>query len=144
MIVSFTGTSQGMNSTQESNLCRELIRLQVVSLDDSRILLGIHGDCVGADAQFHDICLELGIAIEIHPCTIEKMRAYCKGARKVYDPIKPLDRNKVMVERAERTLATPATDFETPRGGTWHSIRHAKKLSRPLTIFLPSGEIEIY
>ena len=72
------------------------------------------------------------------------MRTFCQGARTVFDPIKPLDRNKVMINRADLTYATPATDFETPRGGTWHSIRYAKKILRPLTIFYPSGKIETF
>lgn len=39
-----------------------------------------HGDCMGADKQFHELAKELGATvIVVHPPEDDKKRAFCKG-----------------------------------------------------------------
>ena len=42
-----------------------------------------HGDCVGADKEFHDICASNNIKIIIHPPIDEKLRAFCTPGGKM-------------------------------------------------------------
>jgi len=139
MIISFTGTASGMNATQMTNV------INLINKQKPKITKCVHGDCVGADTDFHNIVTKLGLGdlIEIHPCTIHNKRGY-NHAPKVYDAIGPLDRNKIMVQRAHLVVGTPGTDTEIIRSGTWHSIRYAKKLGRPLLVLYPSGAIEAF
>ena len=55
-----------------------------------------HGDAIGADAEVHDIAVELGCEIVIHPPTNETQRAF-KSATEIRAPKPYLDRNKEIV-----------------------------------------------
>lgn len=59
-----------------------------------------HGDCVGADKDFHDICNENNLNIIIHPPTDNKLRAFCQG-NKLLLPKKYLIRNKDIVNSSD-------------------------------------------
>jgi hypothetical protein len=133
--VSFTGTSRGMNKIQFAKVSEFLFN------NVDRFDLAIHGDCIGADAEFHTICKVLNVPIDIHPCDITHFRAFCEGFR-VFPIDKPLTRNKTMIDKADLTLATPFENQEVLRSGTWSSIRYAKKKDKMLIIFYPDGRIE--
>ena len=140
MIISFTGTQDGMNVTQKTNV------IKLIKAQKAKITKAVHGDCIGADTDFHNIMSDIFVMndlIEIHPCTATSKRAYNK-APKIYEPIAPLDRNRIMVQRAHLVIGTPGTDSEILRSGTWMSIRYAKKMVRPLVIFYPGGAIEAF
>tara|TARA_R110000796_G_C14227544_1_gene395495 strand:- start:83 stop:454 length:372 start_codon:yes stop_codon:yes gene_type:complete len=103
-----------------------------------------HGDCKGADADAHEVVhAMLWPRIEAHPCTIESMRAYCKGADIVHAPLPPLKRNHIMVDLCELLIAMPGGMKEEQRSGTWSTYRYAKKnhVDR-LTIF-PDGSAKL-
>lgn len=129
-VVGFTGTQMGMSKRQKTRV-RELLR----SLSPSKI---IHGDCIGADAQTHDMAEDLGIDIAIKPCTIRNKRAF-KSANSVAKPEDPLERNKKIVEESDLVIACPKELKSTLRSGTWSTIRHAKKTEIPVWIIYPDG-----
>jgi hypothetical protein len=106
-----------------------------------------HGDCIGADAQAHAIARSLGIDVIIHPPSITKKRAFCVGAQDVLPPLPYLMRNDAIIEATDVLVATPSTEHEQQRSGTWATIRHAlKRFRKPVYIIWPNGELrmEVY
>lgn len=98
-----------------------------------------HGDCIGADFDAHQIVSKINKhRIVIHPCDIVYMRAFCVGDE-ILKPRKPLTRNEIMVDLCEILFATPGEFLEKQRGGTWFTIRYARKTSKPLIIIFPDG-----
>lgn len=95
-----------------------------------------HGDCVGADTIFHDICKSKGFRIVVHPPTNPTMRSYCDG-----DVIKPplayLERNKRIVDETDFIVAFPSSTNEVVRSGTWSTIRYARKKGKNVVMFPP-------
>lgn len=122
MIAGFTGTRHGMTDEQKLTVDRILVRHDV---DEAN-----HGDCVGGDEDFHNICLKLNIDVILHPPTNPKLRAFCKGTVLVHDPLPYLARNRVIVATSELLIATPkeTTEPAPARGqGTWSTVREARR-----------------
>jgi len=131
MIVGFTGTRAGMTAQQ-----KRLVRDMLQALEPEHV---VHGDCIGADADFHTICQELNIDIHIRPSLLHT-RAYCSGAKVVHEAGPPLARNRDIVDEANVMLATPKTQNEVLRSGTWAAIRYARG-KKPLRVYYPNGVI---
>jgi hypothetical protein len=136
MVVGFTGTRQGLTPAQETKV-RELL----VGLGEIRG--AHHGDAVGADARFHEFCLELGVPVYLHPADDPKDRAYCKGARDTSAQRKFLDLNRDIVDWSHVMIATPATMKEQLRSGTWAAVRYARKRGRTIYIVWPDGTVTV-
>lgn len=133
MIIGFTGTRYGMRPEQHTSV-KELIRLN--NYFDH--IMFHHGDCIGADAQAHEIATRLNILTVIHPPTDPKLRAYCDGW--LVHPPKPYDqRNLDIVAASDLVIAAPNTETEQPRGGTWQVVRFARENKKTCKIVLPSG-----
>lgn len=135
MILGFTGTRFGLTQLQRNKI-RSV--LTTVSFSEAN-----HGDCIGGDEEFHYIALSQGIPIDIWPPVDASMRAFCKGARTLHLPGNYLGRNRKIVNRSEVMLGLPREMKEQPRGGTWSTIRYAKKKLKPLIIIYPDGNHEI-
>lgn len=133
MIIGFTGTRSGMTPKQKEVVV-EIIKMK------SPIFV-VHGDCEGADTDFHNICLPL-FPIRIRPCNHES-RAWNEGASDMMEVKGPLERNKDIVRDATLLIATPPTHEEIKRSGTWHTIRHARKTNVPRVIVWPDGSLTI-
>ena len=131
MIVGFTGTRQGMTPQQ-----RQTFRHVIL---DKHTSMFVHGDCFGADAEAHALVHQLGIAIEIRPCDFPNSRAHCEGATYVHPTTSAFARNRAIVDGCRILVATPATAEEQPKGGTWYTIRYARKVGRPTIIIHPDG-----
>lgn len=129
--IGFTGTSGGMTEGQKAML-REILRGFIGELH--------HGDCVGADAEAHKIALECGLLPILHPPTDYKKRAWCESPAFLMRPEKPyLTRNRDIVDETVGLIATPAECEEQQRGGTWYTVRYARKRGKPVTLILPTG-----
>ncbi len=132
MNVGFTGTRFGMTLAQSAAVWEIL-----VALGESR---GHHGDCIGADAQFHLYARTLGWYMIGHIPVVKDHRAFCD-----FDETRPacphLRRNCNIVEESELMIATPREMQEQLHGGTWFTIRRARKKLRPLAIVLPNGAV---
>lgn len=133
MKAGFTGTQIGMSLNQVEKLKKVLTRLGVTELH--------HGDCIGADAQAHEVCLAAGIDIVIHPPVDGRKRAYCDiqphtlsvVTTKVRRPY--LDRNHDIVDDTDMLIAAPKDEkTEELRSGTWATIRYAEKKFRIIAI----------
>lgn len=145
-IIGFTGTRNGMTDPQKAKVHEELqsILAYVKAMPHEYTFLdarAMHGDCVGADADFHHICKREGMTILIRPCTYESMRARCNGIR-IAKAKDPMQRNKDIVADADILIATPPTHEEVRRSGTWATVRYMTKAQKPLIIIFPDGSVE--
>lgn len=132
----FTGTRAGMTQSQI-----ERVRYFIKLLNPSG---AIHGDCMGGDSQFHQLCLLAGVRVTIFPSTLRGTRALCIDAKYVHKPAPPLDRNIHMLRCATEVIAAPRGMVEEIRSGTWHAIRNTRKMGKPVRICYPDGSVEEY
>lgn len=133
--IGFTGTREGMTSSQ-------IVAIDELLSDDLIIRWASHGDCVGADAQFHMIAREQGLFIKGHPPTDPKLRAYCDFDEMAEE--KPyLVRNKDIVDETDLLIAAPKEMTEQMRGGTWSTIRYARKAGKLIMIVWPDGSLRL-
>jgi len=133
VIVGFTGTRSGMTPQQKS-LVREALR----GADEAH-----HGDCIGADEQFHELARREGVDVVIHPPSDAKQRAWCQGAIRVEQAKPYLDRNKDIVQASTVLVGTPKELYEPQPGrgqGTWSTIRYARNRSVRRRVFMPDGK----
>lgn len=132
----FTGTRQGLTERQIYDL-NLFMRIFLIEHGDECIIAH-HGDCVGADAQFHKVVDHPSFDIIIHPPKISTYRAYCTGERVTILPTKDyLDRNHDIVDASDLMVATPKEKTEQLRSGTWSTIRYAWKMNIPVIILEP-------
>lgn len=137
--IGFTGTRKGMTPVQAGILKANLERLapEVVH----------HGDCLGADAQLHDLAIDLRIRVVVHPPEDPKHRAWCdfppgrEGGSIVFvrRPKPYIERDHDIVDHTEMLVATPGENRERRRSGTWTTVRYARKVKKPILIILPNG-----
>jgi hypothetical protein len=99
-----------------------------------------HGDCVGADAEAHDMALALDLEVVIHPPLNSATRAW-KNSHHIHKPKGFLARNRDIVRDTDVLIATPAEGIEQHRSGTWSTVRFARKVGRDIWIVLPDGQI---
>lgn len=138
MQIGFTGTQQGMSDKQKVTVASLLDVL--TSADGGHVH---HGDCIGADSEFHSLAQERGLRIEIHPPVNSSKRAFCKGDIE-WPEYDYRARNQHIVNCADVLIATPALEHETQRSGTWMTIRMARRKGIPLLIVYPSGIISTH
>lgn len=132
----FTGTRHGMTREQLHN-----VRALVVSLQNANAPTRIaahHGDCVGADAEFHAICRALGCWMVGHPPTDDKLRAFCEFDE-CYEPRPFTHRNSAIVAGSSYMIGTPFEMVNPGRGGTWSTIGKAISKVGRLAVVLPDG-----
>ena len=132
--IGFSGTRLGMTIKERADLESFLILARRPFLNTSEFELCEfhHGDCVGADAEAHEIATRLGYVVVVHPST-HPLRAHC--AAKTILPIrKPLDRNHDIVDSTDMLVAAPSSKTEVLRSGTWATIRYARKHDKPVII----------
>lgn len=134
MKIGFTGTRKGMTDIQKHGVEYQLWLLTYHITEFSEVH---HGDCVGADVDFHYMAIGKHIPITIHPSNL-RTRAYCQGAVLVHEPKPPLVRDHDIVDSVDVMIATPAQDREILRSGTWATIRYAKKVGRVIHIIYPN------
>lgn len=113
---------------------------------------GHHGDCVGADYEFHNVA-EYGFgmgasaaptSIVIHPPINEQFRAFCIGTdRREAKPY--LNRNRDIVDECDVLIAAPKQTVKPAslRGqGTWLTVEYAHKQGKPVYIVFPDGSVK--
>jgi hypothetical protein len=132
VIVGFTGTRAGM-TPQQKNHIKEL-------LSTENVVEAHHGDCIGADEQFHSLCRGLGIPVVLHPPSDPKLRAYCDGAIRSEKARPYLDRNKDIVRASSLLIASPKEPTPQVRSGTWSTIRYARTRGSRHKVIMPNGE----
>lgn len=127
----FTGTQNGLTDEQRANLLTHLA---------NESLTLHHGDCIGADAEAHELAIATAQDVVIHPPLDERKRAFCTGGHVVWrEPLAYLDRNRAIVDECDKLLACPALMAEELRSGTWATIRYARRQGKPIAILWPDG-----
>ena len=142
-VVGFTGTRKSMSAGQLKTVRKILEGMQLLVKDQSISNVSVvHGDCIGADEEFDGIASSLGIERQIYPCTLEDQRAHCEnlGAKVKQKSKTPLERNKDIVKSSNIVIATPSSNVEEQRSGTWATIRFARKTKAMLIIVFPDGK----
>lgn len=135
--IGFTGTRNGMTPPQRASV-RQVLLHHLVS-NPGTSMRALHGDCVGADADFHALAREQGIEVCCRPCTFDGMRAR-SGAPELAPPKPPMQRNRDIVADADLMIACPPNHTPIKRGsGTWATIGFAQRAGKPLTIVFPDG-----
>jgi hypothetical protein len=132
----FTGSRNGMTSAQRTAVMGLLLRL--------RPLVVHHGDCVGADADFHALVREVALRtrVMIHPPSAKELRAYCRGDG-YYEPTGYLRRDRDIVDASEFIVGTPASQKAPTkrRGGTWYTLDYAEQRRKPSAIVFVDGDM---
>jgi hypothetical protein len=108
-----------------------------------------HGDCVGADAEFHLIAYQMGIKVELHPPINPALRAFCdQGPQagnilKVWPEDEYLKRDKAIVRSSSLLIAAPLSNGKSQTGGTWATIRYAQRRKKDWIICFTNGDMEV-
>jgi len=131
--IGFTGTREGMTEYQKAAL-RKLLSLAVNDSIEPQTVVFHHGDCKGADAEAHEIALELGCEVIIHPPVKRMMRAYCQGARENLPFKDYLERDRCIVDSTIGMIAAPKSNKEERRSGTWYTVRYARKMNKTVIL----------
>lgn len=137
--IGFTGTRHGMTPAQW-----HAVRRLVKDWSSGSSFDAHHGDCIGADAEFHAICETFCgralVAVHPGPVNDRARQAGCVGVYRLPNKAH-MARNAAIVAAASAIIAAPAEATEQERGGTWATIRMARRSGKPLAIVLPSGEV---
>ena len=133
--IGFTGSRTGM-TIQARKTFEEF--LKTITIDEFH-----HGDCIGCDAEAHEIVSSKGITTIIHPPTNSKARAFCLG-NSILPAKEYLKRNQDIVNCTDVLIAFTPTKEEIVRSGTWSTIRYAKKQKKHIIIFHPDGTWRYY
>ena len=134
MILGFTGTRQGLSELQIFEVWKFF---HVYNQPHGEIELALHGGCLGADAEFHNICNEIGIPIQIYPGhSVHNPTDFSMQADLSTSIVHPSEnyfaRNRKIVEKCDHLIACPLST--NGRGGTWYTIKYAKRHLVPYTI----------
>jgi len=137
-ILGFTGTQHGMTKPQTFKVMEFISQPMVREAH--------HGDCIGADFEFHQLCRFKCLYIVGHPPINESKRAFCDFNYE-WQPKEYLDRNHDIVDSSTFMIAAPGEMQEIKRSGTWATIRYTQKqikAGRPLTMVIvyPDGTYE--
>jgi hypothetical protein len=140
--VGFTGTQRGMTGAQAWAVRGTLY---VIAETSTSALWCHHGDCIGADADFHAIARAHPHVAGItgHPPDNPAKRAWCHFD-KLEDERAYLSRNRIIVIDSSSMIAAPGEMEEQVRSGTWYTIRfnRERRERRPLYLVFPDGTVK--
>lgn len=132
--IGFTGTQLGMTTEQ-------IVAVDILLFDDLIAEWVHHGDCIGADADFHRLAKLSGLKTHGHPPINPNKRAWC-DFDEIEEEKEYLDRNKDIVDAVDFMIACPKEFREQLRSGTWSTIRYARIQRKPGVIVWPDGKVE--
>lgn len=136
MKVGFTGTRFGCTPAQGGSLARWF--------RDNTVTEFHFGVCTGADmeATWHCRHHHTAADLQAHP-PVDKKHLDMRGIA-IADFIHPakdyLVRNKDIVNATDVLVACPKGP-DDGRGGTWHTIRYARRMKRHIFIIWPDGAV---
>lgn len=144
--IGFTGTRHGWRPKQNDAVMGVLLDTRLAGDDTALRFYGgrctLHsGDCLGADAEMHRLATGIAWKTVGHIPSDPTHRAFL-DYDEVRKPLPYMQRNAAIVESAKYMLATPYEMTEQQRGGTWATIRMARRAKKPLIIVYPDGSTE--
>lgn len=129
--VGFSGTREGMTANQRKQVIEFLTEHRKIGWK----IEAHHGDCIGADAEFHVICRTLSsdIKIVVHPPSDSSRQAHCQGDET--HPVKPyLVRNRDIVNDTDILIGCPKSPVRAG-SGTWYTIEYADSCGNEIQLF---------
>ena len=138
--IGFTGSRHQMPIPAKLTLTTTLNDIYAAAIFSSAPIVFHHGDCVNSDVLAAGIAKALGFIVHGHPPFDDKLRAFFQN-NVTHAPKNYLDRNHDIVDVSRILIATPATEHEVLRSGTWATIRYARSLNRELCIIYPDGKV---
>ena len=126
MKIGFTGTRFGLNERTKKSIKDFLVSLKATEV--------FHGMCTGADADFHQICKELGLKINGLPGISSKnptnleFRADLE-VDNLFPTMTHFQRNRLIVDSCDLLIACPICGAVT--GGTMYTFQYALKKNKP-------------
>jgi hypothetical protein len=135
--VGFTGTHHGMDEVQKRELEEKLKQLFDDGFNEFHF-----GLCIGADEQAAVIAKMLGFRVVAHPGLASNptnlmYRSDWIGSDEVRDPKPFIGRDHDIVDETEEMVATPVSEDEEVRSGTWTTVRYARTQDRKVTVLNP-------
>lgn len=139
-IVGFTGSQSGMSDEQAAAVMDLLMKLRPQTV--------VHGDCVGADADFDELISlfkqeGVSVRVEIRPGVDaygrSPARAYTKSANTIHQAKPYMVRNEDIVKQCDVLIAAPSSSKEVNRSGTWATVRRAVKAKKPVYLVFKDG-----
>ncbi len=138
--VAFTGTRHGMSNEQK----KAILELMKWLVDTRGVWSWHHGDCIGADYQFSELCAKhyRRITLHCHPPLMTVERAFTRADIE-HGPLDYLDRNREMIDQCSILLAAPNAPEHT-RSGTWSTVRYASYEGLTIYTATPAGDVSRY
>jgi hypothetical protein len=143
--IGFTGSRWGMGEVREP-----VVSYIVEKLNPNK---ANHGMCAGADTEFHHIVRKVndGTWIKGFPPTEQGKFYVLSDCDELQEAKDYLDRDRDIVDESDVMIATPETEQEKQRSGTWYTIRYAKKViksgkgrCKKLYIVKPDGKVDFF
>ena len=133
----FTGTRQGMSKNQKF-----LVNTIVEQVKHNyKKVFALHGDCIGADEEFHEIVSKHGLISVSYPPINDSYRAFTVNKHE-QTPMDYLERDRWIVHDTHLLIGCPYNTESVRGSGTWYTIGHAKKTRKDHTIILRDGRTE--
>ena len=126
--IGFIGNCRyGLDSEQKDNI------ISILDIYDNIIVS--HGDCIGSDTDFHNLCMNYRnehpnkyIRIEIFPSNNLKLRAFNEPDLLREKKQSNLKRNLDIIKNSQILIAFPIDkNKEQSRSETWSTIRKARE-----------------
>ena len=141
MKLGFTGSRRGMTAAQAATFKR--------LISEENVTLFVHGDCVGADAEAHDMieAIKPEVNIVVAPSLNASLRAWCKPRTGVLCEARAsVDRNRAIAIMCDELIAVPRKRLVPdggfiPQSGTQQTIEFAQDNGRPVIIINEDGSI---
>lgn len=118
----------------------------------ARVLLGKglrelhHGCCTGADEAFARVGREMALRVVARPGDLTQWvsEAAREASDEVFAAAPNRERNALLVSAADLLVACPSgaeSDASQRRGGTWQTVRLARRRGLPLALVMPDGTL---
>ena len=130
-VIGFTGTQEGMTAKQYHNVRGILLEEEAAR--------AVHGGCIGADTEFHRLCIDRRMQIVVWPSNKKSKQGDWSGAFLVHPEMDPLKRNPLIVNTATIMIVAPKEMQEIVRSGTWTTYRRARWRGIPRWLVYPDG-----
>lgn len=142
MKIGFTGTRDGMSNKAKDTVYNVLEKYKPDEVH--------HGNCIGADGDFINICVfQVKIPYIIaHPGMSYFSNVVGPQTTNISDEYKKPDthfkRNRTIVDSTDLLIAVPKKkpDATEQGGGTWYTINYARKKQKPIIIVWPDGSTQ--
>lgn len=134
MRLGFTGTREGMTISQKTMLA-SFMGMWMMNQEIESVH---HGTCVGADDEFHKLCMWFGlrdrIILHLPEDSSLSVTQHLLDVpeENIMSPLPYLKRNLKIIDACDFLLAAPPTNEPQKRGGTWFTIRKAQEAGREL------------